>query len=82
MNQKCKKVTDYWLAYYVSENGLCSLCGNTGTLDTSKTAISPAGHRSGRKNFCICPNGQAERKASLPNVEGEPTARTYARKHE
>jgi len=61
-----KKVTEYWLEYYVSNNwGLCSLCGNTGIIDSTQTAISPAGVKCGRKNFCICPNGQALRASEL-----------------
>lgn len=48
-------VTKYWLDYYTSK--CCTLCGNSGIVDTTgvKTA---AGVMVGRKNFCICPNGQ------------------------
>ncbi len=49
----------YWLDNYLSDSGLCSLCGNTGRIDTTLTAASHAGVRSGRVNFCICPNGVA-----------------------
>lgn len=59
-----KAVTEYWLAHYVEAEsgiGLCSLCGNTGIIDTRHSAISPAGINSGRLNWCICPNGQAMR---------------------
>jgi hypothetical protein len=57
-----KRLTDYWLAYYVDTKlCLCSLCGNTGIIDTRRSATSPAGVDAGRKNFCICPNGQAMR---------------------
>ncbi len=63
---RCKRVTAYWLAYYVNDSlGLCSLCGNTGWIDTRKTAISPAGFSAGRVNFCICPNGQAIRRSQI-----------------
>jgi hypothetical protein len=57
-------VTDYWMAHYVSAppHSLCTLCGNSGTIDTTKTAISAAGVNAGRVSFCICPNGQALRK--------------------
>jgi hypothetical protein len=58
-------VTEYWRKYYINDDvplGLCSLCGNSGFIDTTLSAISPAGIHAGRKNFCICPNGQAMRK--------------------
>ena len=55
-------ITKYWLAHYVSGRNLCSLCGNRGQIDTCETAISAAGVKAGRINFCICPNGQALRK--------------------
>ncbi len=54
-------VTEYWLKHYVSSNMLCTLCGNTGIIDTRETAISPVGTQSGRLNWCICRNGQANR---------------------
>ncbi len=53
------KVTDYWLEFYIN-NGHCSLCGNHGYIDTTGVR-TPAGLEVGRKNFCICPNGQAMR---------------------
>lgn len=59
---KSEAVTDYWSEYY-STNGLCSLCGNTGVIDTRGTK-TPAGVEVGRVNFCICPNGQALRGES------------------
>ena len=52
-------VEEYWMKYYVND-GLCSLCGNTGIIDTTGVC-TPAGVEVGRKNFCICPNGQARR---------------------
>lgn len=55
-------VENYWMKYYVSdEAGLCSLCGNSGFIDTRTTAISAASVNAGRKNYCICPNGQTYR---------------------
>ena len=58
-------ITDYFFAHYwtYEHHGLCTLCGNTGTIDTRETAISPRGYNVGRINFCICPNGQAARKS-------------------
>ena len=68
VSPKCIAVTRYWMEYYVNAEachgcGLCSLCGNTGIIDTTKSATSPTGdEKPGRKNFCICPNGQVMRK--------------------
>ena len=56
-------VKRYWLEYYLDDKyGLCSLCGNSGKIDTRQTAISAAGKNAGRINYCICPNGQELRK--------------------
>ena len=65
---KSKSVTRYWMEFYPETHtgmGLCTLCGNTGQIDTSQTAISPRGINVGRLNFCICPNGQALRKVYM-----------------
>ena len=64
-----KALSDYWAENYVGEHGLCTLCGNMGQIDTRITAISPAGIRAGRMNYCICPNGQAMRKRARPRKE-------------
>lgn len=64
-----KSITDYWYAHYVNhEVGLCSLCGNSGKIDTRLTAISAAHVPAGRINYCICPNGQIMRP--LPESKG------------
>jgi hypothetical protein len=52
-------ITDYWLKHY-AHHGHCALCGNHGVIDTTGTK-TPAGLPAGRKNFCICPNGQIDR---------------------
>lgn len=68
MKPKCQAVTDYWMEFYVNRDtphSLCSLCGNTGQIDTRTRAISPRGIDAGRVNFCICPNGQAGRAFSM-----------------
>jgi len=63
---KQKALTRYWLEYYLCDStNLCTLCGNTGVIDTTLTAISPAGIRAGRQNWCICPNGQGMRKSGM-----------------
>lgn len=56
-----KRLNTYWHKHYVNK-GLCSLCGNSGKIDTTHTAISAVGVRCGRVNYCICPNGQTLRK--------------------
>jgi hypothetical protein len=61
-----KLLSDFWLEYYTN-NGHCSLCGNTGMIDTSN-ATTAAGMPTGRLNWCMCPNGLALRKA----FNGEP----------
>jgi hypothetical protein len=64
-------VTSYWLDHYVTEAGLCGLCGNTGVLDTRGRAISPVGVEAGGRYACICPNGQARRAvAGTARVDG------------
>lgn len=60
-------ITDYWLSHYVHKD-FCSLCGCSGVIDTRNTAISAAGVNTGKLNWCICPNGQAFRKA-MKNAE-------------
>jgi len=60
-----KAVARYWIEFYgdiFTGTGLCTLCGNTGMIDTRQTAISPNKVNVGRLNFCICPNGQWKRK--------------------
>jgi hypothetical protein len=57
---KNAKVTDYWAEFYIQDK-LCSLCGNNGVIDTTGVK-TPLGKETGRKNFCICPNGQSIRK--------------------
>jgi hypothetical protein len=56
-----KAVERFWLTFFVSDSGYCSLCGNTGFIDTTETASTPTGLNVGRRNLCICPNGQAIR---------------------
>jgi hypothetical protein len=60
---KNEEVARYAMEFY-SNKRLCSLCGNHGIIDTTGVK-SPAGVEVGRKNFCICPNGQAIRKATI-----------------
>ena len=52
-------LTNYWAARF-APLGLCSLCGNRGTIDTRGVRTN-AGVLVGRVNWCICPNGQVLR---------------------
>jgi hypothetical protein len=49
------EVARYALAFY--SDGGCTLCGNSGIIDTTGTRL-PRGQFIGRRQFCICPNGQ------------------------
>lgn len=59
------KLTEYWAANYTTVPTpdcpipLCSLCGNTGMIDTTRTARSHGHINAGRLNWCLCPNGRA-----------------------
>jgi len=69
---KNKKIlSDFWLNNYVNkEYALCGLCGNTGIINTTNSAVSPAGIKCGGKYFCVCPNGRVikEQKARAANT--------------
>lgn len=52
-------VTAYWRTYYRTEH--CTLCANHGVID-SRGIQTPAGVPVGRRNYCVCPNGQALRR--------------------
>jgi hypothetical protein len=59
-------VRDLWIDEFVNPvAGVCSLCGNSGAIDTRGRAISAAGIDAGRVNFCICPNGRGKREYAL-----------------
>lgn len=60
-------VVDYWHEHH-TRNGLCSLCGNCGVLDT-RGVRSPAGVECGALQFCICPNGQRLRELGVKPEE-------------
>jgi hypothetical protein len=62
-------VTRYWMSFYVND-GLCSLCGNRGAIDT-RGKETMAGKVVGRLNWCICPNGQRLRQAMHPRQPGD-----------
>lgn len=57
-------VRNHWLRHYANGGPLhlCTLCGNTGMVDTTLTAIPPNGGKSvGKRQPCFCPNGRAIR---------------------
>lgn len=58
-------ITEFWLKNYV-RRGMCSLCGQSGIIDTRATAISTIGIRCGDVHFCICPNGQSMKRTGRP----------------
>jgi hypothetical protein len=63
-----KTVSNYWMKHYVGSSSLCTLCGNTGHVDTTATAIPPNGGDSvGLRQPCFCPNGQAIRENKAKN---------------
>ena len=57
---------ELWLEF-VNKN-LCSLCGNSGIIDTTDV-VSPGGIECGRKNYCICPNGRIIKSLSDTNTK-------------
>lgn len=61
---------DYFWKYYENKDvDLCSLCGNSGIIDTRQTAISGAAVNAGRLNYCFCPNGRVMREQKWPLEE-------------
>lgn len=65
MKAKNETVIDYWYEFYADHH--CTLCGNSGIID-SRGVKTAAGVEVGRKNWCICPNGQTIR-SQLPTGE-------------
>ncbi len=57
---KYKKILrDYWEKHYIDKTGNhCGLCGNSGIIDSTKTAKLFSGRNVGGKFYCICPNGR------------------------
>lgn len=51
-------LTQVWLDEFCPK-GICGLCGNSGRIDTTESALSPDGHPVGGRFWCICPNGRA-----------------------
>lgn len=55
------KLTTYWLTHFLAAP-YCTLCGNSGIIDTSESAKDPHGNPVGVRTYCICPNGLVLRK--------------------
>ena len=50
-------ISQFWVLFYVGEDGRCSLCGNCGYIA-----------REGRgEELCFCPNGRARRSEESPS---------------
>jgi hypothetical protein len=59
-DQIVEAVSQYWVRHFVHK-GCGSLCGNSGIVDTTATAITSQKILNGRWQFCFCPNGQVLR---------------------
>ncbi len=57
---KCEAVLKYLDRFF--PHPFCSLCGNHGIIDT-RGVKTPDGIEVGARNFCLCANGQAMRRA-------------------
>jgi len=53
-------VTSYWRRFYAG--AACTLCGNSGVIDSRGRAMTAVGVAVGRLNYCICPNGMVLRR--------------------
>ena len=49
------QLEDFWFENYRTQH--CTICGNRGVID-SRGVTTSAGVSVGRRNWCICPNGQ------------------------
>lgn len=65
-------VVAYWVRMY-EERGACTLCGDSGWLDTTGVS-TPAGAVVGRRQFCLCPNGMMLRKMAAHEQAPSPSS--------
>jgi hypothetical protein len=76
-----KVIDDYFWKHYWNQEagfgGLCSLCGNSGVIDTRETANSGANVKAGRLNYCLCLNGRAMREANAPLLDAQGRAAAH-----
>lgn len=54
---------ELWVQDYAPRD-LCCICGNRGIIDTRGKVFAASGVECGALVFCICPNGQAMKKAN------------------
>lgn len=52
-----RQYDDLWMEFLTPE-GLCGLCGQSGYVDTRTRAITPSGQHVGIVQPCLCPNGR------------------------
>jgi hypothetical protein len=66
--EEARILQDYWSRHYAKgPAGCCTLCGNTGIVDTIDSAKMPNGVTpSGARQFCFCANGRELRKDGNP----------------
>ena len=65
-----KIIFDFWMENFLDVTGKhCSLCGNSGKIDTTNIAYTAAGLHVGKLNYCICPNGRALHNKEKKNYE-------------
>ena len=63
-------LTNYNLHHFSNEkNNLGVLCGNTGEVNTTDTAVSPEGIKTGGKHPCFCPNGRVSRDDKYETIK-------------
>lgn len=62
-------MADFWMEEFMTDGGLCVLCGNYGVVDT-RGIKSPAGTKCGARVYCICPNGRKMKKLQV-NIDTE-----------
>lgn len=68
-NQMSAKAPETWIEFEFQKEwevgikaGCCGLCGNSGFIDTRKSARTPTGNLAGVLAYCICPNGRRNKR--------------------
>lgn len=52
------QMDNLWFDEFVSHNGHCMLCGNSGKINTVGRVFTATGVECGGEALCICPNGR------------------------
>lgn len=63
-------LTKIWKAEFIKDK-YCSLCGNTGIIDTRNRKHIDTNEDFGRPSFCICPIGRATKRDRVTLSEDE-----------